>query len=102
MNGIHPYRALHAKPVTLAALQITDRTADAVDRAINEAGWITQGGPRHRKEVVRLGVGRWQWRVYDDAVSPHEILAEGRSLGSKGRAQKRAHRAYERLLRADS
>ncbi len=79
---------------------------DIVDRAIAEAGWITRGGPLHNKLVERrrtgglkLGpirlFGRYEWRVEDQAATPHTVCRRGRAwtIGGGHRAAFRAYRA---------
>lgn len=89
------------RPVTLAGLEIADRTGDitdAIEAAMAQAEWLTQVGPRHARYVRPLRRFRWGWSVVDEATTPHTVLAEG-SAWTRERAWKRVEKAYARILR---
>jgi hypothetical protein len=96
----------HTKPVTLAGLQIADRSGDitdAIQAAMELAGRRAHRGPHYYRAVTPVRPLRWTWKITDTSQSPHPILATGTSW-TEGRAWKRLEKAYVRLLdgRAES
>lgn len=90
------------RPVTLAGLEIADRSGDltdAIEIAMAQAEWLTQQGPRHARYVRPLRRFRWAWTVVDEATTPATVLAEG-TAWTRERAWKRVEKAYARELRA--
>jgi len=74
-------------------------TPDPLTAAFNRAGRLARFGARHHRTVERIGRFRWVWRITDDSVSPHVVVASGRAW-TKARGWARLERAYARLLNA--
>lgn len=54
--------------------------------------------PRYYRSTPRkLGFLCWTWRIVDEAVSPHPIVAQGRTRTERA-AWNRLERAYGQLL----
>jgi hypothetical protein len=71
---------------------------DPVDAAIRDAGHLTSDRTPHVHMTLDLPRRfRWEWRVMDEAVSPHAVLASGWWWTRDG-ALRRRHRAYLRVL----
>lgn len=53
--------------------------------------------PSYYRSLRKVGFLRWTWRIVDEAVSPHTVLAQGVAR-TEGRAYQRMEAAYSRLL----
>lgn len=65
--------------------------------ALHRAGRMAQAGPRYRRSAARRGAWDWEWRIVDEAPSPHVVAASGHAWSHR-RAWARLERAYARLL----
>lgn len=99
MSSLSWERAMHLARTDRDQLVDQLRVEDPVDVAIREAGHLTTAArrPQHRRTVHRLAAWQWSWRIVDEALSPHPILASGRAWTQRG-AWRQLERAYRRVL----
>jgi hypothetical protein len=83
----------------LAQLQISDLSADPIDRMIREAERVTSNGPSYHRSVTRVGWFAWYWQITDEAIRRPDltIVASGMTR-TQGGGWNRLERAYDRLL----
>lgn len=99
MSAEHLERVAAPRDQLLALLRSAEpRQVDAaVEDAIRRSGRIIPTGPRYHLTARRKCWLHWTWRIADDSVSPHRVVAFGWAW-SERRMQARRERAHLELL----